>query len=135
MTDFTPQSTDRLPGDVSPDTYRVLYRGRIRVNSSDFTLSGSWYSYSTSVDLGQFKYATLPMLEFYVNNGTVFKAPYTQYSAAGAVAYSAMVQISAGSKSGSQSTSITFTLGGVSALQTDIYYQVMSLPAAGSLFP
>lgn len=135
MTDFSPQSTDRLPGDTSPDTYRVLLRGRIRINTSDYTLSSSWYRAAASVDLGQYKFSVLPMVEFYYTDGTLYKGPVVVTSNAGAVTTNVSCEISAGTKFGATSTNITFRVGNTAGGQADIYYQVMSLPAGGSLFP
>lgn len=131
----TLQSTDRLPSDTSPDTYRVLYRGRERIETTDYSLSGSWYSAFVTVDLGQFNFAEIPMIEFYTNEDGILKAPYVITSSSGAVTSSVRASISAGSKSGSSSTQITFYVGNTGGGQIDIYYQVMSLPAGGSLFP
>lgn len=135
MRDANYNTTSQLTGDTSPDTYRVLLRDRIRVNTTDYSLSGSWYSYTATVDLGQYQYSILPMVEAYVNNGTLYKMPCTLVSSSGAITYNYYVSYSIGSKFGGESTKIDFNVGGTAALQLDIYYQVMSLPAGGSLFP
>ena len=135
MTEFSPQSTDRLPGDTSPDTYRVLLRGRERVITDDYTLSGSWYRATKDVDLGQFRFAILPMIEFYTNEDGIIKAPYAITSNAGAITSNVRAAITAGTKSGGASTKITFYVQNNHGGQIDIYYQVMSLPAGGDLFP
>lgn len=132
---FQPQSTDQLPGDTSPDTYRVLERGRVRIATTDYTLSGSWYRATAVVDLGQFKFATLPMIEFYTNESGIIKAPYIITSNAGAITSNVNAFITAGTKAGATSTKITFNVGNTHGGQIDIYYQVMSLPAGGLLFP
>ncbi len=135
MTDFTPQSTDRLPGDTSPDTYRVLTRGRVRIATTDYTLSGSWYRATSVVDLSQFNIFELPMIEFYTNESQIIKAPYVITGNTGTVTSNVYATITAGTKSGGDSTKITFRVGNNHGGQIDIYYQVMSLPAGGSLFP
>jgi len=133
MADIDGQTTDRLPENTSPDTERVVYRGRIRVLTGDYTLSGSWYRATATVDLGQFDVATLPNVDFYYNNGTLRKG--TVLTNAGALSNNVSLEITAGTKAGNQSTKLNFYVGGLAATQIDIYYQVRSTPAAGTLFP
>lgn len=132
---FNPQSTDQLPGDTSPDTYRVLMRDRVRVATTDYALSGAWYSAAKVVDLGQFRFATLPCIEFYSNESGIIKGPYVLTTGAGAALSSLNAKVTAGTKSGSESTKITFLIGNTHGGSIDITYMVMSLPAAGTLFP
>lgn len=132
---FNPQSSNQLPGDTSPDTARVLYRGRERIETTDWSLSGSWYSAEVEVDLGQFQFAAPPMIEFYTaSGGSIIKAPYTLYNGTSVVA-NAYATISTGTKSGGESSKLTFIVGGIFDSQMDIYYQIMSTPAIGGLFP
>lgn len=140
MTDFTPQSTNRLPGDTSPDTYRVLFRGSFYVNSTDYALTGSWYSYTETIDLGQYNFAVMPMIEFYAvdqisPDGEVYKCPSAVVTSAGALTKNFAAYLTVGVKSSNQSTKVNFVFGGLSNTPFGVFYQVMSLPAGGSLFP
>lgn len=135
-TSIQSQSTNRLPfGEISPDTYRVLIRGRERINTLDYTLVGTRYSASVTVDLGQFNVSVLPMIEFYTNESNIIKGPYVLVGSTGLVTSYVNAFISAGTKSGLQSTKITFAVSNNHGGQIDIFYQVLSLPAAGDLFP
>lgn len=135
MADVNGLTTDRLPGDTSPDNYRVLLRDRIRIETTDYTLSGSWYRATATVDLGQYQFAVLPMVEAYVTDGTLKKMPCSQTSSSGALIANYYWDYEVGAKTSGLSTKINFFVGNTSGGQLDIYYQVMSLPGAGSLFP
>lgn len=136
MADIEIQSTDRLPGNTSPDTPRVLYRGRIRCSTGDYTLSGSWYRATKTVDLGQFDITNIfPNVEYYWTDGTMKKGGAPILSNAGAITANVALEITAGTKSGNESTKLNFYVGNNAGGQIDIYYQILSTPSSGSLFP
>ena len=136
MSEFASNTTNKLPGDTSPDTYRVLLRGRYRINTTDYTLTGSWYTAGFTIDLGQYQFSVLPMVEAYANiGGSIFKMPYTVVNTSRVPTSTGYIVMNTGDKFSSQSTKVTFAIGNTIGLEADIYYQVMSLPAGGSLFP
>lgn len=137
MTDptaFNPQSTNRLPVNTSPDSYNVLLRGRIRVAASDYTLSSGWYRATKEVDLSQFDIDTLQRVSFSTNEDGTIPGPYTITGNTGTVTSAVRASVSNGDKAGGTSTKITFRVGNNHGTQMDIFWEVLSSPAAGSMF-
>jgi len=134
MSEFASNTTSQLPGDTSPDNYRVLLRGYETILTTDWTLSSGLYYATKSIDLGQYQFAIAPMVEAYINDaGTIWKMPaYAQSSGSLFVQYN--IQLSTGSKFSNQSTKINFVCVNTFGSQATIWWQLMSLPALGVQF-
>lgn len=128
------QTTDSQVAELNPER-DVLFKGRVRVATGDYTLSGSWYRATKIIDLGFLNINTLITVDFYYTDGTLYKGPTVVTSNAGVVTTNVGCFISAGSKLGGASTKITFQVGNNSGGQADIYFRVNRQESAGAGFP
>lgn len=139
MSEFTPQSTDQLPSDTSSDTERVLYRGRVRVATTDYTISGSYYYASKSIDFGQFRVSNLLNVDVWLDDGQVYKAPFTTFSDSGGtptVSQNCYFFLTNGDKFSSTSLKLVIGLMNKTGGTIDLYFQIKSTSAArGDMFP
>ena len=137
-TAFQPQSTDRLPGTTNPSESVVLNKYFIRVNSSDYTLTGSWYRAIYTIDLSQLNFGVSPTIEAKFSNSTgvpttgFYNIPTCIVNASGAVIANYQVYINTGAKVSGTSTKIIFDIGGASNPSGFIYFRVMSMQGSST---
>lgn len=145
---FQPQSTDRLPGDVSPDTSRVLLRGRSAITT---VAQGGGVNYSLgskTIDLSQYDFsATVPEVSVYVegtaqDGSTLYiKCPYIEWSTTFvssnlAASYAVNYNLQRGTAKGADYTLrlVIYVISKSPGVAVNVNWQVMSNPAAGTGF-
>lgn len=137
MTDFMPQSTDQLPTDTSPDTDRILYRGRLNVAPTDYTSSGSYLYASKSIDMGQFRVTNGYNVEVWMTDGTeIYKAPFTSFTGTPpSIFINCVYFLQGGSKFSNTSTRLVINVMNTTGNEVNFYFQIKSSPTIGDLFP
>lgn len=144
---FQPQSTDRLPGDTSPDTSRVLLRGHSTITSASQG-AGIDYSYGSAIkNLSQYNFSSIiPEASVYVegtaqDGSTLYlKAPYTDFSSTFvasnlAINYFVGYSIQQGTAKGAGYVLrlVMYVISKSPSVSVVVDWQIKSTPAAGIL--
>ena len=134
MTDFTPQSTDRLPVDTSKYTYREVYRGTFTIQTA---AQATGYAGSTTVDLSFLDTNLfIPEIEISQDDSgggvtAMTKLPYTSVSTSGTIRRAASYDVESDlPKGGGYTLAFAVSLyDSTSAINKTFYYKVLSSEA------
>lgn len=144
MTDFAPQTTNQLPGDINKYNDKILFRGKTSYTNYTVTTSGS-YSYATIVvDITQFVTtnsmpsvtAHLQSLGGKLGTSIIFTPlPYTIFASSTPTVQSAgWFTIEKDDTYSPARINLRFTLASLGSVLNDIYYQLHSTePGATTL--
>ena len=143
MTDFSPQSSDKLQGPLDQFAPKVLYRASVELLPT--TAWGGGYRTTYTKDIGFLNITNIiPTIELYRGgstdlSGPYAKCPYFDMDSSGSVSEFVIPYISTGSAKGTGNT-VTFNIyyWSKTGVRFYFYYQLLSVPAADrnlTIFP